>query len=92
MAKSESTLDLLSDEVKTKIQKAWRGGKRVIDLDGKKFNLERGRGKAGKPFILVLPVSGMWPMGQVEIERFGSSKLKDDKGNKLIHTTRRKGS
>lgn len=76
--------DFFKEEVRTAVRKAWRSGKRVITLSGRKFNLEQGHGDAGKAFILILPVDGMTPVAQLEKDRFGSSKLKDDKGKKLI--------
>jgi hypothetical protein len=77
-------VEFFSEENRAKIRKAYRARKRVIELDGRKFNIEKAPGRAGAPFILVKPVDGMTPIGQVEIERFGSSKLKDDKGNRLL--------
>jgi hypothetical protein len=90
MAKSDTTF--FTEDASEKIRKAFRAGKRLITIDGIKFNLEQAKGQAGKPFILVLPVNGMFPMGQIEKERFGSSKLKDAKGNKLLGVSRKKGS
>jgi hypothetical protein len=92
MTQATKEPDLFSDEVRTKVRKAFRAGKRTIELEGKKFNIERGRGKAGKPFILIIPVSGMLPMAQIEIEHFGSSKVKDKKGQPFIKVGRNKGS
>jgi hypothetical protein len=92
MTKDLSEGDLLSEEVRTKVRKAFRAGKRTIDLSGRQYNIERARGRAGKPFILVMPVNGMLPMAQIEEERFGSTKVKDDKGKPVVQPNKKKGS
>jgi len=89
MPKTET--DFFTEKNRESVRKAFRAGKRVVELDGTKFNIEQARGRAGKEFILIMPVNGMFPMGQIEKERFGSSKLKDDKGNKILGVSRRKG-
>jgi len=82
-------VNFFDDGNQTKVRKAFRAGKKTVELDGRTFNIEQAKGKAGAPFILVLPVDGMTPMGQIEKERFGSSKLKDDKGNKILGTSKK---
>jgi hypothetical protein len=87
----ETKPDLFEEKNRDAIRKAFRAGRKTVELGGRMFNIERARGDAGKPFILVLPVDGKSPMGQLEIERFGSSKLRDSKGKKLISSIVGKG-
>jgi hypothetical protein len=86
----EKSIEFFEEKHRETIRKAFRAGKRTIELSGIKFNLEQAKGRGGKPFILILPVNGQFPMGQIEKERFGSSKLKDKEGNKLLGVARRR--
>ena len=71
--------DLFAEKNRDAVRKAFRAGRRTVKLCDRVFNLKRAPGKAGKPFISVRPAVGRTPVAQIEIERFGSSKLSEVK-------------